>query len=189
MVFLSFSLLKIWCGGVGVGRSSWLSILTDGADIYWRQMFGHLVTVIVSISLNRPYEVMLLSEILSVLIREGAREEKEDEGRALPWAMEAWLCSRSWRLKWSAQPKLLDILRGLRSFSYICFFFFAALSRIYEQWNCIYFTNVKGYFILCGIWNTHLPISFFTLISLSNTGVAGLVAGDHAVYSLGKKEC
>lgn len=55
---------------------------------------GHLVTVIVSFVPNRPYEGVLLSGFLSVLIREGGKEEEEDEGRALPWATEAWLCSR-----------------------------------------------------------------------------------------------
>lgn len=48
-----------------------------------------MVRLILSFVLNRPYEGMLLSGFLGVLIREGGKEEEEDEGRALPRAMEA----------------------------------------------------------------------------------------------------
>lgn len=63
----------------GAGRSSWVFILSDAAGIYWKQTLGHLVTVIVSFVLSRPYEGVLLSGFLGVLIREGGEGEKKGE--------------------------------------------------------------------------------------------------------------
>ena len=63
----------------GAGRSSWVFILSDAAGIYWKQTLGHLVTVIVSFVLSRPYEGVSLSGFLRVLIREGGGEKQEEE--------------------------------------------------------------------------------------------------------------